>query len=84
VQSRIAAGAGDEDALRSLRPPLFFKLQDRFKRQLRVWSQGRAAHALALLTQAELNAKTTGLPAEAICRDALFRTARGAAPRAQR
>jgi DNA polymerase III subunit delta len=85
VQSRIAAGAGDEDALRSLRPPLFFKLQDRFKRQLRVWSQGRAAHALALLTQAELNAKTTGLPAEAICRDALLRIARGAAaPRTQR
>jgi DNA polymerase-3 subunit delta len=84
VQSRIAGGAGDEDALRSLRPPLFFKLQDRFKRQLRVWSQARAAHALALLTQAELNAKTTGLPAEAICRDALLRIARGAAPRAQR
>jgi len=84
VQARIAAGAGDEDALRSLRPPLFFKLQDRFKRQLRVWSQARAAHALTLLTQAELNAKTTGLPAEAICRDALLRIARGAAPRAQR
>lgn len=78
VQSRIAAGAGDEDALRSLRPPLFFKLQDRFKRQLRLWSQARAAQALTLLTQAEINAKTTGLPAEAICRDALLRIARGA------
>ncbi|HKW53902.1 MAG TPA: DNA polymerase III subunit delta [Stellaceae bacterium] len=84
VQSRIAAGSGDEDALRSLRPPLFFKLQDRFKRQLRLWPQARAAQALALLTQAEINAKTTGLPAEAICRDALLRIARGAAPRAQR
>ena len=78
VQSRIAAGAGDEDALRSLRPPLFFKLQDRFKRQLRLWSQARAAQALTVLTQAEINAKTTGLPAEAICRDALLRIARGA------
>ena len=84
VQSRIAAGAGDEDALRSLRPPLFFKLQDRFKRQLRVWSQARATQALTVLTQAEIKAKTTGLPAEAICRDALMRIARGAAPRAQR
>ncbi|HEX6841745.1 MAG TPA: DNA polymerase III subunit delta [Stellaceae bacterium] len=84
VQSRIAAGADDEDALRSLRPPLFFKLQDRFKRQLRQWSQARAAQALTLLTQAEINAKTTGLPAEAICRDALLRIARGAAPRAPR
>ena len=81
VQSRIADGAGDEDALRSLRPPLFFKLQDRFKRQLRLWSQARAAQALTLLTQAEINAKTTGLPAEAICRDALLRIARGAQAR---
>jgi DNA polymerase-3 subunit delta len=81
VQSRVAAGASDEDALRGLRPPLFFKLQDRFKRQLRVWSTSRAAHALSLLTQAELSAKTTGLPAEAICRDALLRIARGAQAR---
>ena len=81
VQSRVAAGASDEDALRSLRPPLFFKLQDRFKRQLRVWSTARTAHALSLLTQAEINAKTTGLPAEAICRDALLRIARGAQAR---
>jgi DNA polymerase-3 subunit delta len=84
AQSRIAAGASDEEALRSLRPPLFFKLQDRFKRQLRLWPAPRAAQALALLTQAELNTKTTGLPAEAVCRDALLRIARGAAPRAQR
>jgi len=84
VQSRIAAGASDEDALRSLRPPLFFKLQDRFKRQLRLWPAARAAQALTLLTQAELNAKRTGLPAQAICRDALLRIARGATLRAQR
>jgi DNA polymerase-3 subunit delta len=78
AQSRIAAGDSDEEAMRSLRPPLFFKLQDRFKRQLRLWPQGRAAQALLLLAQAEVNAKTTGLPAEAVCRDALLRIARGA------
>jgi DNA polymerase-3 subunit delta len=76
--SRIAAGASEEEAIRSLRPPLFFKLQERFRRQLRLWPERRAAQALALLTQAELNAKRTGLPAEAICRDALLRIARGA------
>lgn len=81
AQSRVAAGISDDDALRSLRPPLFFKLQDRFKRQLRLWSAARAAQALALLTQAEVNAKTTGLPAEAVCRDALLRIARGAQAR---
>jgi hypothetical protein len=34
---------------------------------------------LSLLTEAEINAKTTGFPAEAICRDALLRIAQRAA-----
>jgi DNA polymerase III subunit delta len=76
--ARIAQGASEEEALRSLRPPLFFKLQERFKRQLSLWPARRAAHALALLTEAELNAKRTGLPADTICREALLRIARGA------
>ncbi|HEX7968880.1 MAG TPA: DNA polymerase III subunit delta, partial [Stellaceae bacterium] len=62
---RIAAGASEDEAMRSLRPPLFFKLQERFKRQLRLWPAPRAAQALDLLTQAELNAKRTGFPADA-------------------
>jgi DNA polymerase III subunit delta len=84
TQARIEGGMSPEDALRSLRPPLFFKLQDRFRRQLRLWPERRAAQALELLLQAELNAKTTGLPSEAVCRDALLRVARAAAGRAQR
>lgn len=82
--SHMAAGASEDDALRALRPPVFFKMQDRFKRQLRLWPARRAAHALVLLTQAELNAKRTGLPADAICRDTLLRLARAAAPHARR
>ena len=77
--SLLASGASEDDAMRSLRPPVFFKQQDRFKRQLRLWPPPRAAQALSLLTEAELNAKTTGFPAEAICRDALLRIARRAA-----
>jgi DNA polymerase III subunit delta len=77
--SLLASGASEDDAMRSLRPPVFFKQQERFKRQLRLWPAPRAAQALSLLTEAELNAKTTGFPAEAICRDALLRIARRAA-----
>lgn len=77
ASSRLAAGRSEEEALK-LRPPLFFKLVDRFKRQLRLWPPSRAEAALEALHEAEAQAKTTGLPAETICRAALMRIARGA------
>ena len=84
VQARVDSGMSEEETLRSLRPPLFFKLQDRFRRQLRLWPERRARQALELLLQAEINAKRTGLPPEAIARDALMRIARGASAAARR
>jgi len=75
---RIAAGAGMEEALRALRPPLFFKLQDSFKAQLAFWPPRRAAAALAALTEAELQGKRAILPQETIVRDALLTIARRA------
>jgi len=84
VGSRLAQGTSEEDALKSLRPPLFFKLADRFKRQLRLWPPARAAAALEALVEAECQAKTTGLPSETVCRAALLRIARGAAGRRAR
>ena len=84
TQARIEDGMSEEEALRSLRPPLFFKLQDRFRRQLRLWPERRARQALELLLQAELGAKRSGPPPDAICRDALLRIARRAGEAARR
>jgi DNA polymerase-3 subunit delta len=78
--SRLAAGTDEDEALR-LRPPLFFKLIDRFKRQLRTWPPMRATGVLEALHEAEAQAKTTAFPAETICRAALTRIARTAAAR---
>jgi DNA polymerase III subunit delta len=75
---RLAGGDSEEEALK-LRPPLFFKLADRFKRQLRLWPPNRAAAVLEALHAAEAQAKTTGIPAEAVCRATLLRIAREAA-----
>jgi DNA polymerase-3 subunit delta len=75
--SRLRGGAGEEEALK-FRPPLFFKLVDRFRQQLRLWPPARAAAAMTALNEAEVQSKTTGLPAETICRAALLRIARGA------
>ncbi len=75
--SRLASGSSEEDALK-LRPPVFFKLVDRFKRQLRLWQPLQTEVALETLHGAEAAAKTTGLPAETICREALMGIAQNA------
>jgi len=76
--ARVAAGSSPEDAISGLRPPVFYDMREAFLGHLRLWSKGRAAAALEALHAAERNAKRTGLPAEAVCRDALLRVARGA------
>lgn len=76
--SRIAAGASPDEAVRAMRPPVFFKQQERFKAQLAIWPPRRAAAALDSLTRAELNSKRAVLPQETIAREALFTLARAA------
>lgn len=75
----VTSGGSVDAALKSLRPPVFFKQQDQFRNQLRRWSSGALASALDALMTAELDCKTTGIPAEATCERALMRlAARGA------
>jgi len=73
---RVDHGDDEETALRSLRPPPFFKVADRMKLQLRYWPPRRARSALSLLLDAEIEVKKSGPPPEAVCRDALLRIAR--------
>jgi len=81
AQAAAGGGMSAADAVKALRPPVFFKHVDRFVGQVGLWPPARAAAALALLTEAELNAKRTGLPAETMCRDALLSLARHARER---
>lgn len=71
----IEAGANDEAAMAALRPAVFFKQKERFRAQLRRWSAGRAGEALGRLIETEVLCKTTGMPAETICRQAFFQLA---------
>lgn len=77
------AGGGAEMAIKRLRPPLHFKRTREFAAQLRLWPVGRLATALDILTEAEIDCKTTGAPDQALCRAALIRIA-GAARAARR
>ena len=58
-----------------MRPAVFFRFADRFRAQAQRWDRDRVVRALEILTEAELECKTTGVPAEAICQRTLMRLA---------
>jgi len=73
-----AGGKSPAQAFAALRPPVIFLFKDRFLAQMRQWPAGRLAKAMDLITEAELDCMTTGLPAEAVCGRALMRLAQAA------
>ncbi len=78
LAARVSAGAAVAEVLRAARPPIFFKQEESFKRQLAIWSEGRLRSELHRFAEAEVQMKTTGLPAETICRAALLALAEAA------
>ncbi|SOD92380.1 DNA polymerase III subunit delta [Caenispirillum bisanense] len=74
----MQAGKTADQAVASLRPPVFFKVADRFKGQMRRWTVPLIGQALDLLLEAEMDCKTTGLPAEEMCARAVMQVARAA------
>lgn len=69
--ARVAAGDSPDAVTGSLRPPIFYKLADRFRSQLAASPPDRTQRMLKLLLQAELDCKTTGYPEETVCRHVL-------------
>ncbi len=78
LAAQVSAGTSAGDALRNARPPIFYKYEDSFKRQLGLWSEARLRPELDRIAQAEINMKTTGLPAETLCRQAMLALAQAA------
>ena len=76
--ARVAAGATLDEVLRTARPPIFFKQLDGFRHQLALWTEARLRPQLDRVAQAELHMKTTGFPAETICREAMLAVAQAA------
>jgi DNA polymerase-3 subunit delta len=70
-----AGGRSPAQAMKSLRPPIIYKFEDRFAAQMRAWRGQRIAAALEVLIDAEVECKTTGQPAELLCGRALMRLA---------
>jgi DNA polymerase-3 subunit delta len=84
MSARVAAGAAVEEVVRAARPPIFFKRQDSIRRQLGQWREPGLRAALDHITNAEIQMKTTGLPAETLCRAALLAVAQAARRNPQR
>jgi DNA polymerase-3 subunit delta len=68
VQSLTAAGTTIVDAVKEIRPPLFYNQTDRFKQQLRRWTLPRLTQAVQRLHETELQCKSTGYPADTMVR----------------
>jgi len=81
VVAQVAAGGNVEQAIRGLRPPVFFKRRSGMQQQAGLWQPRTIARALTVITEAELDCKTTGLPDRAICSRALLRVATAARSR---
>lgn len=62
----VAQGESPRNAMKRLRPPVFFKEEQAFERRLRRWSRAKLARALDLLLESEFATKTTGAPQQEI------------------
>ena len=72
---RISQGEEAARVLKSLRPPVFYKLERRFQGQLKIWRGNALARGLQLTLEAELQCKRTGIPEELVCGRALLQIA---------
>ncbi len=69
-------GKSSDEAMKSLRPPVFFKRENAMRQQLNRWQLPALNTALAALVSAEAQSKTTGMPAELVTERALYSLAR--------
>ncbi len=84
IRGKVADGRGLDSAMMSLRPPVFFKFKGRFQAQANRWTESLLARGLGVLTEAELAAKSTDMPTEAVIERALIQIAQAARSAARR
>jgi DNA polymerase III subunit delta len=67
------------DAVKGLRPPVFYQKVGAFTRSLGLWASPTLTAAMAALAEAERGCKRTGWPDDALCRNAVLTLARRSA-----
>jgi DNA polymerase-3 subunit delta len=76
TRGRMSEGKSADGAVSMLRPPIFFKFKNRFTSQANRWSEALLARGLEIVTEAEMQAKSTDMPAEAVIERAFMMLAR--------
>ncbi len=72
-------GLAAADAVKGLRPPVFYQKIAAFTRSLGLWPAATLTTAMAALAEAERGCKRTGWPDHALCRNAVLTLARRSA-----
>lgn len=72
VQCHLESGLDMDLAMKKLAPPVFFKQAPAFKGQVSGWSKGALDSVLSKLTDLEAQCKTTGMPVDVLCSQAIL------------
>ena len=72
-------GLTASDAVKGMRPPVFYQKVGAFSRSLGLWPAETLTAAMAALAEAERGCKRTGWPDQALCRNAVLTLARRSA-----
>jgi DNA polymerase-3 subunit delta len=72
-------GLAAADAVKAIRPPVFYQKVGAFSRSLGLWPAATLTAAMAALAEAERGCKRTGWPDHALCRNAVLTLARRSA-----
>lgn len=65
-------GQSLEQAVKSLQPPIFFKFAQPFKSQVNKWKSPKLDIVMAKLADLEAQTKTTGVPVQTLCAQAIL------------
>lgn len=68
----IDEGRSVQEAVKSLQPPIFFKVEPAFKAQVAKWKGKRLDMVLTKLSELEAQTKTTGAPVQTLCAQAIL------------
>jgi DNA polymerase-3 subunit delta len=72
-------GLAAADAVKAIRPPVFYQKVGAFTRSLGLWPAATLSSAMTALAEAERSCKRTGWPDQALCRNAVLTLARRSA-----
>ncbi len=79
VAAAREAGLSAQDAVKALRPPVFFRRERAMIEAADIWRMPALSAVQLALREAEMQCKRTGMPAEAIAHAAIIAIARRAA-----